>query len=270
MKKIIFLHIPKAGGSTFNKILEDQYKGKKIHTLKYLDIDEFKALSKSRIDEIDVLKGHIPFGLDKFFNEKRDYITFLRDPVKRMVSYYYYILDTPQHYLHTQIKKENMTIEEFLNSNLTGEIDNGQIRFLTDTNDLKEELGEVQLQKAISNLKEQIFFGITEKFDESLIYISNKLAWNKPPYYIRQNVAKSKPTINSKVLELIAKRNKWDIKLYEWANSYFEEQCKEIESFDSKLISFKVGKEEYSESWEATSTRLKETLKKGFRKIFFR
>ena len=90
---------------------------------------------------------------------------------------------------------------------------------------------------ALENMaKDFIFAGISERFDESLLLLKNILGWRISPYYVRQNVTKSRPFLNdvpSQVRKKIEKRNVMDCALYEHVEKEFNELLKEL---GSKII----------------------------------
>jgi len=267
---LIFLHIPKAGGSTFNEILKREFHNKNTYQLKFNDIEKFKAHIKKNKPHIDLLKGHLPFGLHELFSDQTRYITFLRSPTSRVISYYNYILDTPSHYLYSKVAKKEMPIEDFVISDLTTEIDNGQVRFLSSTNDSKHQISENTLEIAKNNLDLYFEVGITEKFDKSLICFFERKILVKSPLYVKANVArKAKKKVGKNIIDLIEKRNIYDIALYTYGNKILEDRIKEIPNFDNKLDEFIINNIEYLKKNGGFWYQIPTILKRQFRKIFY-
>ena len=101
-RTLIFLHIPKAAGTTLNRIFRRRYRKSDIYMFdgSYEKLDTFKKLPPERRRQIRLLCGHMPFGMHKYLLRLADYITILRDPVDRIVSHYFYVRRKTTHYLH--------------------------------------------------------------------------------------------------------------------------------------------------------------------------
>ncbi|MFA0962350.1 sulfotransferase family 2 domain-containing protein [Roseivirga sp. BDSF3-8] len=247
---IIFTHVPRSGGTTLNSILKNIYPGKSHYTFYVQEkggtvqkaIQDFKNLPSADKKQLKLLTGHTSFGIHEGIHEHPTYLTLLRDPVKRLISYYYYILGNDGHYLHQVLLRNRMALEEFLKGNLSTELDNIQVRQLSGDTHLRfGQCNEGTLEKAKANLdKWYPVFGITEKFDESLILFKEYFRW-KSPYYIPLNTIsydKSQGDLANDTLHYILRLNQYDLALYEYASKRFNTMIQRIENFDQKLIRF--------------------------------
>lgn len=87
--KIFFLHSPKTGGGSFRGILDDLYED----TLEIkVNLDPSVA-NRHMLGKTPVQYGHHPFNYVKHlkYNLGYDIITFIRHPVERIISHYYYV-----------------------------------------------------------------------------------------------------------------------------------------------------------------------------------
>lgn len=242
---LIFLHIPKAAGSTLHPVLERHY-GKRIrYTLPPGQTDRIESLSPGELQRIRLLKGHMPFGLHTYLRGRSRYITLLRHPAERVVSHYYYVKRRPAHELH-QLVTGGMSLADYASAGLSGELDNGQVRLLSG-HDQDIPCGHCTrdlLNTAKRNIEQHFaVVGLTERFDESLVLMAIELGWNWTPYYLNRNVTQDKPVakqIDPTALKAIEQTNPLDFELYEWAVQRFQDQItqhkSEVEERRARLL----------------------------------
>ena len=104
MKRVdhwIFQHIPKTAGSTIHAVLDNQYPAAQIHstfaaTMDDKELDRLRQLSETERKGLKLVKGHMPFGVHTLLPGRSRYLTFLRHPIDRIISNYYFILNNPQ------------------------------------------------------------------------------------------------------------------------------------------------------------------------------
>ena len=138
--KLIFQHLPKCGGSTFNKIIYRMYKPEQTFSIHSVDnirlnINDFTNQPLEKRNQLNLLYGHMKFGLHKYMTGNPMYITFLRKPEERIVSYYYYVLSLPHHRLYKKVIDEKMTLFDFVTKINLGDVNNGQIMYISGIED---------------------------------------------------------------------------------------------------------------------------------------
>ena len=227
-KTILFLHIPKTGGSTLSKIASQNYDSHFIYRIDGKrgqdSVNEFQKLPIENKKKIKFLEGHFSFGLHEHLSQLSTYITILREPVDRVISTYYYLLNTPMHPFHKDVIENNMSFEECLESKFFSFRNNSQVRMLSGTNKYGGYSNEI-LEMAKYNLKN--FFsvvGTTENFDDFLILCQITLGWKLSSYAQKVNVTKKRPTkesISKKARRIIEKNNSLDIELYNFVKEKF-------------------------------------------------
>jgi len=225
---IIFLHLPKCGGTTLNRIIEWEYPPLRVFSVdpsffrwSYYRMTRWSA---RRLARIRVFKGHMPFGLHERLPQPATYITVLRDPVDRAVSEYYYALSRPVHPQHRMMK--SMTIDQYVSTtphtNVQTKLTAGEY---SGYDFLAGECTEKTLETACRNLKDHFsIVGLTERFDETLALTKLTLGW-KVRHYADFNVTRGRPAkdrISPQVREIIAQRYHFDMKLYDHATALFE------------------------------------------------
>jgi Sulfotransferase family len=252
--KLIFLHVPKTAGSTFRHIIERQYCSGSIQHLYESDFgEELAAIPPSQMEGLRVVMGHFYFGAHTFLSGPSTYITFLRDPIDRVISHYYYAQRAPSHYFYHSARKLNL--KEFVQycSRMSKESgaalgycsDNDQTRQLAGQCGIPsfETSSDEMLNIAKRHLAEHFaVVGITEEFDRSLMLISRLLGW-RHPFYTKQNVTHRHPRkdeLPRETLRVIEAYNELDRELYRYAERRLREQiCDQDPSFENQLRRFK-------------------------------
>jgi len=236
---LIYVHIPKTGGETFENILRRIYGCSRHTASQFFGFDE-QLTFQDRVNQLKekdapfkkklrVLYGHAGFGTHELLSQNVDYVTFLRFPVELVVSFYYHHLrHFPQRLQNARTGKIN-TLQEIL----AGEVppkqrllaDNIQTRFLAAQGGVLPEVEYGQCTKAMyekakENLEKHFsVVGITEKYDASLLMMKRKLGWAYPFYY-KKNVNTHRPglhELSTATRDIIFKHNTYDLDLYNYA-----------------------------------------------------
>lgn len=242
-RKLCFVHIPKTAGSTFLQLIYNNYAHEKIlYPTSWEEMLKVVRMPREQLLMYDALIGHIPFEalLQTPFMDEASFVIVLRDPVDRVISFYYYVTSHPDHYLFPIVNEKKMSLSEFIDKRLTPELHDGQTRqicsrplmsaMMTGNYDYIHSFENVtaeDLDKAKSYLER--FFsvvGITDHFDEVVKMTSNLLSWNSL-IYRNVNVSsnrKKKKDVPFHIRKRIEKNNLHDMELYEFAVYLFKKQ----------------------------------------------
>jgi len=227
---LIFLHIPKTAGTTLNRIIERQYSPFAIFTMDPHRIrataERFKQLPEARRRRLQVVRGHLFYGIHEFLPQGATYITMLREPVARLLSSYYFVLRRPLNPLHRKFKRERLGVEDCIR--LFPDRNNTQCRFIAGVKDTAI-ADERLLDMAKENLTKSFsVVGICERFEESLILISKTFGWAISAYE-NHKVAKIRPMVEAKLVDLVSEHNRLDVELYEFGKKLFEQSLRKNE-----------------------------------------
>lgn len=210
--ELISIHIPKTAGTSFRNSLCAVYGQKGVVRL---DIGLVRQETRVREElytdaalppETRVLHGHfsyplltarfdIPTGLPV--------ITWLRDPVERVISNYFYLarrlreeLDEERKGLNI-LKKMQRSLREYV---LYEPSQNRMSKFLEGL-----ELGDL------------FFVGLVEHYDQDIRSLAGKLDWAQTPVFHHNRTGNNRPEVSAEDRALIRSLNARDVELYERA-----------------------------------------------------
>ncbi len=227
---LLFLHIPKAAGTTLGRIVERHVPASRQYRLganAQKSIETFNGWPAERRARYRLISGHFPYGVHEQVPGPHAYFTLLREPLDRVASFHAFVLRDPGHYLTRAMPPEQrVSLECFARKNTAAAIDNGQTRLLSG------DWGHVpfgactteMLERAKANLRRMAVVGLTERFDESLLLLGQRFGWRHLGYR-RQNETqgrqRGKP-MDEGTREALFRLNVYDLELYAYAQSLFE------------------------------------------------
>ena len=222
---LIFLHVPKTAGTTFNDILRRQYGKRNIVVVDYLGksiLNPIEDMSDKEKLKIKCITGHAPYGIHEQLPQKATYITFLRKPVDRFISAYYHALRMPG----TSVHSTGISLDEFIESELSVNYKNLHVRLISGYG--TRPLPDDALQIAKKNLKDHFaVVGIVESFDESILIMKKVLGWRHHVCSWKRMVGKNRKKKEEHPRDLIKRiedANRLDIELYSFAQDLFREE----------------------------------------------
>jgi hypothetical protein len=244
---LLFVHIPKTAGTTVTKILNLNEPGSRSRALGNVFKGSGGINPEVRFrhletnvpgwDDLRVVTGHIPFGMRDRFPKGREVqgFTFLREPADRTLSHYFGIRkrrrgsDKPGRYTSSALPAEP-TLEDMLELGYIH--DNLHTRMLSGAPEPFGEVTEQMLEDAKRNLGEEfVFFGITERFDESLVLAKRRLGL-KSILYRSSGSSSSAGRVNASrprgaevppdLMQAAERCNRYDIELYRYAQDLFD------------------------------------------------
>jgi sulfotransferase famil protein len=224
---IVFLHIPKTAGTSFQFILENNFSLSYCHT-NHASFHNHASYSKRKpFDQVDFdfarkmfpflksIAGHNLVDPLTLSVPEPFHITFLREPVSRVLSQY------QERTIHNH--RQGKPTVDFIEALRTDdELKNLQVKLIA---------GGENLDKAKYFLEKCSFVGLAEKFDLSLLVLGRLYPGRLNLQYQKRRVApdntiKKAIENNPQFIELARKHNRLDIELYEFAkNEIFPKLC---------------------------------------------
>jgi len=226
-KKIILTHIPKCAGTSFRRsvIAPNISESMWYRPGSFLSILTYKK-------DFQYIVGHFPLGIEKFVHRlnparKRNtiHITFLREPVDHMISYYYFQLQLgKKSKYYPEIKSQD--IVEFYQNNHSAR--NMQSRFCAGV------LTELFFRKIFHSsenafllylakkniIKSLDFVGRFEKLNIDMERFARSFNLNYHPTYSQTTKTKNRPKIAEISIETqkqLKRINRTDVRLYNYA-----------------------------------------------------
>jgi sulfotransferase famil protein len=241
---VAFVHIPKTAGATVITMFASAYSKERVSKVGNYLRNPQKGMRKVRRVRREwdrasdgtgarISAGHTPYCiLQEVMPLRTRYVTFLRDPVARVLSHYYRHIHRQQPERAGRIKKRPgarmraESLEMALVEMRLPQIRNLATRFLCTHQSPDEDLPPAALDEAKANLRRFAFVGIQERFDESAALMQRELGMELVPYLSR-HVSSGRPEARETSVEdreLIEEHNRLDMELYAFAVELFERQ----------------------------------------------
>jgi hypothetical protein len=227
---VIFLHVPKAAGTTFRGVLRGVYGRHRSFRVDGYDIpgslERLAGMPVWRRKLLRSYEGHMAYGLHEHLGGPAAYVAFVRDPVARLVSHYDYVVRTPSSRLHPETIERGYDLKRYVEeASFARVVNDSQVRYLGGSLLGDDSPPEELLERAKRRIDEgRLCCGVVERFDDSLAAISRALRWKRVPAYNSLNVAEKRaeppdPETRRAILE----RNAHDAELHRFALQRLDE-----------------------------------------------
>lgn len=207
MQKIIFLHVTKTAGGSLKGALE-KLQGRKVAVCN--GSKDVKNVSK----DVDLLFGHMVYGVHNDFHKDAKYMAFVRHPLSRTISHFYQLANVDKSHIGEKIQKYQ-DINEFFLLDHHWEFENFLCKILS--GEISPSMGDFELyQKAQKTIEERYeFIGIQEFMQLSMLRLSRIL---NEDLKIEKNINIGQYKlfdIDASTIDKILERNQADMMLYE-------------------------------------------------------
>ena len=254
---LVFIHINKTAGRSVRYILRSSYG------LRHCEVEPWHApwtdppFSSQDLHHLrryyprlDSIAGHRVTGHVELHENGTvfKYFTFMREPIKTCASRFQY---------NVQYRgKTDLVFEEWIQKDWTR---NSQTKMIAGVDDVN---------KAIQIIHDKnIFVGQTERFDESMVLVKERMANDLNISYRRVNVARDNSIAenlltNSKTRQLLEDSQQVDIELYKYVRQelYPVYQREYGPSLEDDVIAFQQTRENKFNSLNLTLSRSKQYL----------
>ena len=203
---LLSIHIPKTAGRTFREILKSQYGDDKV-----LSLDHHYLAKRNEVlldyptQHYPVVHGHLPYSMiSTVSTSSSKYITWLRQPVERVLSnYYFYCTIEFPNLQKNDPDKELIPLHKFIRRRQRRNLISAYLKGI--------------------NLEDFFFVGFQETFASDIQVLGQKLDWRIDQSLLELRVNDNKkartkmPAPSTEVIEAIKTYNQEDIFLYEKA-----------------------------------------------------
>lgn len=202
---IVFLHVPKTAGSSLATILNKNFKGRVLNVRAW-DNDP------GDLKNIDCIHGHIPMSYINCFIEplkrEKKYITILRDPIHRSISWYRY-----------RNKLRGLEWKEFVSMKSLFTFNSFTKMFRSKSPDEDIELKDIE--DCIYQLQEKDFTvfntfhkdGVFRGFS-SILEWCDEMGFEYDRKKVRHNITNNNIPVDDNMKEIVCARNFFDCVLY--------------------------------------------------------
>ncbi len=248
---LIFLHVPKTGGTSLKEFLKSKYERENYYEIAWnsetglrgMDyLNQFIALPQAKRDRFDLILGHFPYGLHKFLSRPCMYVTLLRNPLERLLSFYHQL--SADHHRSHEFMTRNYTVEEYFQDLNTPESGTAPaVKFFSDMvfNTLqimdnpvewsyaRECQDEQTIKRRLSD--EFMLVGLTERLEDFLFLLCRRMGW-RPSALGHENKTPGRPPAEQELSpDQLGRANEmlsaeWE--LYSHAEKLFQEQWKDL------------------------------------------
>ncbi|AEN73584.1 hypothetical protein Rhom172_1667 [Rhodothermus marinus SG0.5JP17-172] len=229
-----FVHVHKTAGTFFlHRVVYQNFEAREI--LAEVRVKGFKKRLKSFHR---FAYGHVAYGIHWFTYRPVIYLTFLRHPVDRAISHYYFIRQCdPRFCRHDRYEYAmSMDLLTFYR----------QPRFQNEMTMMLAGIPWHKLQRCIAhpvwrqwalrracyNLKTQFAcFGLQERFEESLQLFAHTFGWKISPENVQVKQTRSRPRLEEvppAIYRKLAELNDLDMVLYRYACRLFDRHIQQL------------------------------------------
>jgi Sulfotransferase family len=244
---LIHLHIAKTGGTTLSSMIKHAFQTNEVFETPRVGPGGMRQAPREFCERqllafgskrIRYVSGHIPLGIHHLFESSAKYVTTVRHPIERIISYFFFQAEGKRHY-----RKDGkpMTFEEYIEDRSDVQLYDYQVRVLCGSPDLDVEVPGHDQQKPSINVQrhhldqakknvEELFLAAAPIEQLTELGLLIKQIYNWPMRRLQtenKNATKARPrasSISAHLIRIIEERNCYDLELYEWVCRRFAEQ----------------------------------------------
>jgi galactose-3-O-sulfotransferase len=184
------------------------------------DLEEMRR----RVHDADVVYGHFSYGFHELLGADGRYVTLLRNPVDRVVSFFQHQSREPASEYGARIAA-GMSLTDLLESGQCHEVNNHMVRILSGHLSVEPTHDRALLERAEANIDAHFdVVGITERLDDSLQLIGRTLGWKprRAVPMLNADPGRGSLSLDEHTRDAIVEFNRLDVEVYERVVADFE------------------------------------------------
>lgn len=220
-RRVVFLHVPRTAGTTLKSVLVRQFPASQTVDLGpqgHVVLEDMAGWNTDERANIRLLHGHMAFGAHELLPAPVTYLTILREPVGRVVSFFHFVAGREDHYNFPFVREQATSPAAFATSGVTPATDNFAVRQIAGVwHEVPfGQMGDEHLELAKERLDRHFaVVGTHERFDEFLLLCALEFGW-RDVFYVPLN-ATAHPAVDPAEAAVIAELNHLDMALHQFA-----------------------------------------------------
>ncbi len=275
--QLCFIRIPKTGSTTLISILDAKFSVAEICPVLAGDLPR---ADPQELAQYRLFRGHFDYDLCGYLPNHQVYLTMLRHPLDRAISYHAFCQRCQTGRPFDQYLKQEASrgIEAFIghaDPTIRLRTANCQTRYIAAglgerhgqpfvASPLESQYSDAELLAlAKAHLDQFAFVGITERFQDAVLLLSYIFGWSPVTSYQNLRVTAKKPKrteLSQATIEAILAVNQLDLELYHYAEQRFAQQFAQMQAELRHKISRAGAPEAEIESFEQASPAQKQQL----------
>lgn len=231
VRPVFFLHIPKTAGTALAQFFEHRFP---VGTIQWVNNGAAVRERPELLEGARLVTGHVGYRFARLFRQRPIILTFLREPVDRAISNFYFYRQLGDHGLsefgveRAYHRAAELSLREFMEQEPRAAryiLGNAQTRMLAGE-DLPEP-SRAALEDAKRNLAACEFVGLTERMPESMTLLCRTMDWPTTDVLPAVNRTEGRPARDALDAPTLAMLHEWtalDRELYQFAEGLFEQR----------------------------------------------
>ncbi len=215
-KPLISIHIPKTGGVSLRSILKLWFDQKLL--FHYFNEERRQMPVRHLFAPGICIHGHFnskrQFGVEQYYPEAKQFITFLRDPFEILVSRYFFV---KQQQKHNKAYRDGLklTLPDNVNQYLENEIVNKDYH----PNILDFFPQQLTLDNFKNRINKQfIYIGVMEDFPGSINKLADSIGFSRP-VIPKENISERLEQVDYSLKDLFEKKHPLENEIYQYVLS---------------------------------------------------